>query len=121
MVSGGHPDSSRSTHRLTFNALSLHAESRLREGLFPFGAFFLNGLGGNALLGTEMIAFIAFLNRAHASGPSIISALGFMLLFYTLAGRSHASWRIKASTAVNISVAIGSLIAPSAGMILSST
>ena len=40
---------------------------------FLFGFHFLNGLGGIALLGTLMIAFIASLNLSNASGPSIIS------------------------------------------------
>jgi hypothetical protein len=47
-------------------------------GCFFFGALFVNGLGGSALLGTLMIAFIAVWKRNHASGPSIISAWGFI-------------------------------------------
>ena len=44
-----------------------------------FGFCFLNGSGGNALLGTERIAFAALRNRLNASGPSFISAVwGFM-------------------------------------------
>jgi hypothetical protein len=46
---------------------------------FFFGAAFLNGLGGIALLGTVRTALSAFRNRVNASGPSIISrAAGFI-------------------------------------------
>jgi hypothetical protein len=38
----------------------------------------LNGLGGNALLGTLMMVFIALRNFSNASGPSIISGWGFI-------------------------------------------
>ncbi|MGD0134583.1 MAG: hypothetical protein ABSE57_21250, partial [Bryobacteraceae bacterium] len=39
---------------------------------------FLNGLGGNALLGTFSTVLSASRNRVNASGPSCISALGFI-------------------------------------------
>src|SRR5437867_1096136 len=48
-------------------------------GFFFLGVLFLNGLGGSALFGTDMILFTASRNRVNASGPSIISTVrGFI-------------------------------------------
>ena len=60
---------------MSLNAAQITDYDRaLSSAFFLFGFHFLNGLGGNALLGTETMAFIASRNFSNASGPSIISA-----------------------------------------------